>query len=148
MSRVVVVGAGLGGLAAAARLAAAGHAVTVFERADTPGGKLGVVTRDGFTFDTGPSLLTMPDLLDDLFAATGGPADLPVTPVDPACGYVFADGTRLDLPHAVAAVPAALDAALGDGAGASWTALHEHSRRLWDLVGEPVLRRPLTTAAL
>jgi phytoene desaturase len=148
VSRVVVVGAGLGGLAAAARLAAAGHAVTVFERADTPGGKLGVVTRDGFTFDTGPSLLTMPDLLDDLFAATGGPADLPVTPVDPACGYVFADGTRLDLPHAVAAVPAALDAALGDGAGASWTALHEHSRRLWDLVGEPVLRRPLTTAAL
>lgn len=148
MSRVVVVGAGLGGLATAARLAAAGHEVDVYERAATAGGKLGVVVRDGFTFDTGPSLLTVPSVLDDLFAATGGPADLPVEPVDPAFGYTFADGTRLSVPHDPAAVPAALDAALGPGAGASWTRLHEHSRRLWALVGEPVLRRPLTGWAL
>ncbi len=148
MSRVVVVGAGLGGLAAAARLAAAGHEVEVHEASGRPGGKLGVVERDGFVFDTGPSLLTMPGLLDELFAATGGPVDLPVTAVDPAAEYRFADGTRLVLPHDPAQVPAALDDALGVGAGASWERLHERSRHLWSLVGRDVLRRPLTTAAL
>jgi phytoene desaturase len=148
VSRVVVIGAGLGGLASAARLAAAGHEVEVHEAADTPGGKLGVVERDGFTFDTGPSLLTMPGLLDELFAATGGPADLPVTPVDPAGDLHFADGTRLVLPHDPARVPAALDAALGAGAGAAWQRLHDRSRHLWSLVGRDVLRRPLTTSAL
>jgi phytoene desaturase len=148
MSRVVVIGAGLGGLATAARLAAAGHEVTVHERSAAVGGKLGVVERDGFTFDTGPSLLTLPGLLDDLFTTTGGPAGLPVEAVDPACDYTFADGTRLTLPHDPAAVPAAFDAALGAGAGAAWSRLHARSRHLWDLVGEEVLRRPLTLPAL
>ena len=143
MARVVVIGAGVGGLAAAARLAAQGHRVAVHERAATHGGKLGEYRRDGFTFDTGPSLLTLPQVFTDLFAATGGPADLETVPVDPVCGYRFADGTRLDLPFDAAAVPAALDAALGPGSGAAWQALHDRSARLWDLVGEPVLHRPL-----
>ncbi|GAA4555134.1 phytoene desaturase family protein [Pseudonocardia xishanensis] len=142
MSRVVVVGAGLGGLAAAARLAAAGHRVALYERATTHGGKLGTFTRDGFTFGTGPSLLTLPHVLAALFAETGGPADLDVLPVDPVCSYRFADGTRLDMPHDPALVPAALDAALGPGRGASWSRLHERSARLWELVGDPVLRAP------
>ncbi len=143
MARVVVIGAGVGGLAAAARLAALGHRVSVHERAATHGGKLGEYRRDGFTFDTGPSLLTLPQVFTDLFAATGGPADLRIEPVDPACGYTFADGTRLDLPHDPAAVPAALDAALGPGRGAAWQGWYDRSARLWDLVGEPVLHRPL-----
>lgn len=148
MSRVIVIGAGLGGLAAAARLAASGHRVTVFESAGTVGGKLGVVERDGFTFDTGPSLVTMPGLLEQLFADTGGPAELPVTPVDPACAYAFADGTRLELPFNRTLAPAAFDAAFGTGAGEAWRRLHTRSRRLWDLVGEPVLRRPVSLPAL
>ncbi|MDL5154801.1 phytoene desaturase family protein [Actinomycetospora termitidis] len=148
MSRVVVVGAGLGGLATAARLAAAGHDVEVHEQADTAGGKLGVVERDGFTFDTGPSLLTLPGLLEELFAATGGPADLPVERVDPASEYRFADGTHLALPHDPARVPAAFEAALGGGTGAAWERLHARSRHLWELVGRDVLRRPLTVPAL
>jgi phytoene desaturase len=148
MSHAVVIGAGLGGLATAARLAAAGHRVTVFESAGTVGGKLGVLERDGFTFDTGPSLLTMPDLLEQLFADTGGPADLPINAVDPACAYVFGDGTELVLPHDTAQVPAAFDDALGSGAGESWRLLHLRSRRLWELVGEPVLRRPVSLPAL
>ncbi|MBO0676139.1 phytoene desaturase [Mycolicibacterium sp. S2-37] len=148
MSRVVVIGAGLGGLATAARLAAGGHQVRVFERAPTVGGKLGVVERDGFTFDTGPSLLTIPALLVDLFGDTGGPAGLEPTPVDPSCAYFFPDGTELVLPHDPGRVPAAIDAALGAGSGESWRRLHEQSRRLWELVGEPVLRRPITLAAL
>jgi phytoene desaturase len=143
VARVVVIGAGVGGLAAAARLAAQGHRVAVHERAATHGGKLGEYRRDGFTFDTGPSLLTLPQVFTDLFAVTGGPADLQIEPVDPVCGYRFADGTRLDLPFDAAAVPAALDAALGPGSGAAWQALHDRSARLWDLVGEPVLHRPL-----
>src|SRR5690348_8696866 len=146
--RVVVVGAGVGGLAAAARLAALGHDVAVHERAPTHGGKLGQYRRDGFAFDTGPSLLTLPEVFHDLFAATGGPSDLVLEPVDPACRYRFADGTVLDLPHDEAAVPAAVDAALGPGAGAAWSALHARSGRLWDLVGEAVLRRPLTAPGL
>jgi phytoene desaturase len=140
---VVVVGAGVGGLAAAARLAAQGHRVVLHERSATHGGKLGEYRRDGFTFDTGPSLLTMPQVFTDLFAATGGPAELELEPVDPVCGYRFADGTRLDLPFDPAAVPAALDNALGPGSGAAWQAFHDRSARLWDLVGEPVLHRPL-----
>ncbi len=148
MSRVVVIGAGLGGLAAAARLAAAGHSVTVFEGADTVGGKLGLLERDGFTFDTGPSLLTLPAVLQQVFADTGAPLELPLAAVDPACSYVFGDGTALTLPHDAAAVPAALDAALGAGAGAAWQRLHDRSRRLWELVGEPVLRRPVSLAAM
>ena len=143
MARAVVIGAGVGGLAAAARLAAQGHRVTLHERAATHGGKLGEYRRDGFTFDTGPSLLTLPQVFTDLFAATGGPADLKIEPVDPICGYRFADGTRLDLPFDPAAVPAVLDATLGPGSGAAWQALHDRSARLWDLVGDPVLHRPL-----
>ena len=144
MARVVVVGAGVGGLAAAARLAAGGHRVELHERAETHGGKLGEYQRDGFRFDTGPSLLTLPQVFTDLFATTGGwPDGLAFEPVDPVCGYRFADGTRLDVPHDPAAVPAAIDAALGAGCGAAWQALYDRSDRLWDLVHEPVLHRPL-----
>ncbi|BBY28901.1 phytoene desaturase family protein [Mycolicibacterium sediminis] len=148
MSRVVVIGAGLGGLAVAARLAAAGHRVTVFEGAPTVGGKLGVLERDGFSFDTGPSLLTLPAVLEQLFADTGDPVDLSVTAVDPACEYVFADGTRMVLPHDPSRVPAVLDDALGGGAGAAWQRLHDRSRRLWDLVGEPILRNPVSLGGM
>jgi phytoene dehydrogenase-like protein len=135
VASVVVIGAGVGGLAAAARLAALGHRVALHERAGTHGGKLGEYRRDGFTFDTGPSLLTLPQVFTDLFAATGGPADLELERVDPVCGYRFADGTRVDLPFDPDDVPAALDAALGAGTGRAWQAFHDRSARLWDLVG-------------
>jgi len=68
---VVVVGGGVGGLAAALRLRAAGHAVRVLERRPALGGKLDVRVRHGFTFDTGPSLLTLPGLMDELFRVAG-----------------------------------------------------------------------------
>lgn len=145
MSDVVVVGGGMGGLASAARLAAAGHRVTVLERSASCGGKLGTFTRDGFTFDTGPSLLTLPSVYRDLFAATGADLDelVDLVPVDPACRYRFADGTELAVPFERAAVPGALEAAFGHGAGEEWRRLMGDAERLWGLVGEPVLRRPL-----
>jgi phytoene desaturase len=141
-----VIGAGMGGLAAAARLARAGHRVTVCEQADVVGGKLGVFRRDGFTFDTGPHLLTLPTVYRNLFEQTGGPlADvLELTAVDPACRYRFADGVELDLPNvSPSRICAAWDDALGRGAGADWAAFTERAGRIWDVTRGPFLTSPL-----
>jgi len=95
--RVVVVGAGLGGLAAAIRLATAGCQVTLLERELRPGGRAGRLERDGFCFDTGPSVLTMPSLLAQLYALAGESlADhLDLARLDPAYRAVFHDGSVL-----------------------------------------------------
>jgi len=144
-SRVVVVGAGVGGLAAAARLAAQGHRVVLVEQAEGVGGKLGVERHDGFVFDTGPSLVTMPHLLEELFADTGAPLSqaLDLQRLDVACRYTFPDGVVLDLPGELAAIPAALDAALGPGRGAQWTAFLRRAERIWDVTHEPFLESPV-----
>ena len=64
---VVVIGAGLGGLSAAAHLSKAGHDVTIVEREDIPGGRAGMIRSHGFSLDNGPTVLTMPDLLEEAF---------------------------------------------------------------------------------
>jgi phytoene dehydrogenase-like protein len=100
MSRVVVVGAGVGGLAVAARLRVKGHDVTVYDQAPRVGGKLATHLRDGFAFDTGPSLFTLPAVYRDLFLKTGAPLEdeVDLQPLDPAFGYHFADGSTAVLP--------------------------------------------------
>src|SRR3954447_17411903 len=70
-SRAVVIGAGLGGLAVALRLKGLGFDVTVLEQRPTPGGRAAQLRTDGFTWDTGPSLITMPWVLEEAFAAGG-----------------------------------------------------------------------------
>jgi phytoene desaturase len=149
VARVVVIGAGLGGLAAAARLSAAGHRVTVFEQADRIGGKLGCYARDGHSFDTGPSLVTLPQVYRDLFTATGGPLEdaVDLVPLDPAVAYRFADGTELAVPGADGDLSGALDAALGAGAGAQWTGLMDRAAQMWRISEGPFLRAPLQGAA-
>ncbi|WP_442906552.1 phytoene desaturase family protein [Kineococcus sp. NBC_00420] len=146
MSTVVVIGAGLGGLSVAARLAALGHRVELFEQAEEVGGKLGWFSRDGFSFDTGPSLLTLPAVQRDLFLKTGDPIEsvLDVVPLDPIAHYRFADGTELDLPGGgMPVVAKALDEALGAGTGAQWTAFHRRAAAIWDVAREPFLESPL-----
>ncbi|WP_239372547.1 MULTISPECIES: NAD(P)/FAD-dependent oxidoreductase [unclassified Frankia] len=144
MARVVVVGAGVGGLATAARLAAAGHRVTICERASDVGGKLGRFSQDGFTFDTGPSLLTMPEVFADLFAATGAPLSdlLELRRLDPIARYRFADGTLLDAHADDDAFTAELDAVLPPGSGQQWRRLAAHAERLWEATREPFLSAP------
>ncbi|MDN4521169.1 MULTISPECIES: phytoene desaturase family protein [Mycolicibacterium] len=95
--RVVVVGAGLSGLSAALQLAGRGRQVTVLERGDHPGGRVGRADVNGYRLDTGPTVLTMPDIIDDAFAAVGESlADrLPMDPVHPAYHAKFADGSAL-----------------------------------------------------
>jgi phytoene desaturase len=97
--RVVIVGAGLGGLSAALRLAGAGRSVTVLERADIPGGRAGRLELGGYRFDTGPTVLTMPELVADAFDCVGEDmADwLTLHRLDPAYRAVFADGEQLDV---------------------------------------------------
>jgi phytoene desaturase len=99
--KVVVVGAGLGGLAAAAHLVGRGHDVTVVERSTQPGGRAGVVTGEGYVLDNGPTVLTMPGLLAATFAAAGTEmADLvTIRPVDPMYRAVYHDGSELRLWH-------------------------------------------------
>lgn len=99
--RVVVVGAGLGGLSAACHLAGRGHDVVVVERADVPGGRAGLLELGGYRFDTGPSVMTMTGLLSDVFAAAGADmADhLTLSPVDPMYRACFADGSAIHVRH-------------------------------------------------
>jgi len=96
---VVIVGAGLGGLSAALRLAGAGRQVTVVERSAEPGGRAGVLRRGGYSFDTGPTVLTMPELLDDALACVGERLTdrLELLPLSPAYRANFADGSRIDV---------------------------------------------------
>ncbi|MBJ7338839.1 phytoene desaturase family protein [Mycolicibacterium sp.] len=95
--RVVVVGAGLSGLSAAMQLAGRGCHVTVLERGNHPGGRVGRADIGGYKLDTGPTVLTMPDIIDDAFAALGEKLTdrVELLPVHPAYNAVFADGETL-----------------------------------------------------
>jgi len=96
---VVIVGAGLGGLSAALRLAGAGRRVTVVEREAVPGGRNGLLKRDGYSFDTGPSVLTMPSLIQDALSCVGEDIKdwLELIPLDPLYRAFYHDGTHLDV---------------------------------------------------
>ncbi len=99
--RVVVVGAGLGGLSAAAHLRGRGHDVLVVERGDGPGGRNGRLELGGYRFDTGPTVFTMPELLQAPFDALGAEMDDFVTlrPVDPMYRATYHDGSELRVWH-------------------------------------------------
>ena len=99
LSRVIVIGAGAGGLATAARLAVKGHPVQLFEQSPHVGGKLATYRRDGFAFDTGPSLFTLPAVYRDLFMKTGRPLEeeVDLQEVESPFGYLLNACSPLNL---------------------------------------------------
>ncbi|HEY5136964.1 MAG TPA: phytoene desaturase family protein [Candidatus Nanopelagicales bacterium] len=146
MARVVVIGAGMGGMAAAARLAVKRHDVTVVEQSRTYGGKLGTFERDGFVFDTGPSLLTLPAVYRDLFNKTGAGLDetVDLVELEPAFRYRFPDGVTVEMPGVDSArCAAALGDALGGTAYDDWRAFMLRASDIWQLTRRPFLESPL-----
>jgi phytoene desaturase len=95
----VIVGAGLAGLSCALRLAGAGRQVTILERESVPGGRAGLIDDAGYRFDTGPTVLTMPDLIHDAFNSVGEDMKdwLELTPVEPLYRAFYPDGSQLDV---------------------------------------------------
>ncbi len=146
---MLVIGAGIGGLAAAIRLSAAGRSVRLLEKNAHPGGKCDRLVRDGFHFDLGPSVLTLPFLLDELFEAAGRRREdyLEIEPVEPGCSYFFPDGFRFDAPGTMDAFEAAVAEAFPaeiDG----FRRFRAHIARIWEVGGPAFLFHPPGPAAL
>ncbi|HEX2355679.1 MAG TPA: phytoene desaturase family protein [Micromonosporaceae bacterium] len=132
---VVVVGAGLGGLACALHLAGAGRQVTVLERELSPGGRCGRLTIDGYEFDTGPTVFTMPELVAEALGAVGEelPAWLELTRLDPAYRAHYPDGSTLDVHPDTARMAAEVSRVCGPREADGYLRFVEFSRRLWRL---------------
>ncbi len=130
---VVVIGAGLAGLSAALHLAGRGRAVTVVERHAWPGGRAGRLDIDGYRVDTGPTVLTMPDIIDETLAAVGQTRSgrLELLPLDPAYRAVFADGSALDVHSDPDRMAAAVEEFAGSGQAAGYRRLREWLTRLY-----------------
>src|SRR6476646_4957376 len=93
--QIIVIGSGFGGLSAAIRLQAQGHEVTIVEKRDKPGGRAYVYEQDGFTFDGGPTIITAPWLIRELFERSGRKTDdyVRLVPIDPFYNIRFEDGS-------------------------------------------------------
>lgn len=149
--KIVVIGAGMGGMTAAARLARAGHSVTLYEASDTYGGKLRTEWIGKFAFDTGPSLLTLPAVYKDFFICTGKPLGMlcEISAVDPSFDYRFSDGTsvqfaNLSRHHTLNAIRESF----GEDVSSQWNQLMQRATKMWDVSREPFieseLRSPLS----
>jgi phytoene desaturase len=146
--RAVVIGSGFGGLAAAVRLRMRGYRVTVLEALDQPGGRARVFRRDGYTFDAGPTVITAPYLLEELFALAGrSMADyVRLVPVDPFYRILFHDGSTFDYvgdEERLLAQIAALSPRDVDG----YRRLAAHAERIFDVGYTRLADRPFDRAA-
>ena len=110
--RAVVIGSGFGGLAAAIRLSVMGYQVQVLEKLDAPGGRAYVHKQDGFTFDAGPTIITLPHLLEELFTLCGQRMEdyVDLRPMSPFYRIRFDDGTHFDYSNDEAAMLAQIEA--------------------------------------
>ncbi|MFF5160199.1 phytoene desaturase [Streptomyces sp. NPDC000348] len=130
---VVVVGAGLAGLSAALHLLGAGRRVTLVERDASPGGRAGRLDLDGYRIDTGPTVLTMPDLADEPFAAVGDSLRerVELVPLHPAYRARFADGSSLDVHTEADAMAAEVERFSGPDEAAGYLRLRDWLERLY-----------------
>lgn len=145
MTRVAVIGGGLGGAASAARLAKLGHEVTLVESLPTLGGAVGFVEEDGFRWNSGPSATAMPAVLRDLFRKSGRPLEkeLDLVPVEPLREHRFPDGSRLVLPSGSrAAQLTAVDDAFGAGLGQQWVDYVHAFAEPWNQLRRDFFERP------
>ncbi|CAM5487497.1 phytoene desaturase [Streptomyces mordarskii] len=130
---VVVVGAGLAGLSAALHLLGAGRRVTVVEREDLPGGRAGRLDLAGYRIDTGPTVLTMPELADEAFAAVGDSLyeRVHLVPLHPAYRACFADGSSLDVHTGADAMAAEVERFAGPAEAAGYRRLRDWLERVY-----------------
>ncbi len=133
MKRVAIIGAGIGGLTAALELAGAGCEVSVYEAGPRVGGKAGVAEHDGVTFDTGPSVVTLPHVFDAPLRAVGSSLSeaIELLRPDPATRYHFADGAVLDVRADPAEARREVAATLGEAAAAEWDAFLAYAADIW-----------------
>lgn len=134
MHDAIVIGAGFGGLTAAIALAARGRSVLVVEAAEEPGGKAGVARIGGVEVDTGPSVLTMPDVFEEIFALAGSSLAQEVTlrRPDPGFRYLYADGVALDVHHELGDTLESVRKTLGAKAAGELEAFLAYAARIWD----------------
>jgi len=142
---VVVVGAGLGGLACALHLAGSGRQVTVLEREPVPGGRAGRLGVDGYEFDTGPTVLTMPDLIAEALGAVGEELHdwLDLTPLDPAYRAYYPDGSTLDVLTDTTRMAAEISRVCGPREADGYLRFVEYARELWRLERTDFIERNL-----
>jgi phytoene desaturase len=143
--RVVIVGAGLGGLACALHLAGAGREVTVVEREPVPGGRAGRLSVGGYEFDTGPTVLTMPHLFEQALAAVDERlADwVELAPVEPAYRAHFPDGSTLDVIADSQRMAAEVARVCGPREADRYLRFVDHLRHLWRLQRRDFIERNL-----
>jgi len=112
MTSVIIIGAGIGGIATAARLAREGYQVSVLEKHSRPGGRTDFIEKDGFRFDTGPTLFLMPEVFSETYSALGERMKdhLDLVRLDPTYRVHFHDGTSIDLSSNLEWMRAQLDA--------------------------------------
>ena len=134
MTDVIVVGAGMGGLAAAISAASRGLSVQVFEASARPGGKAGTVIIDGVEVDTGPSVVTLPEVFGSLFEAAGSRLEDEVTlrTSSPAFRYHFADGVVLDMHHDVEPMLDGIRQTLGPSAADEMQRFLTYAKAIWE----------------
>lgn len=143
--RVVVVGAGLGGLSCALHLAGAGRQVTVLEREAAPGGRAGRLGIEGYRFDTGPTVLTMPELLAEALGAVGEELTgwLELTRLDPAYRAHFPDGSTLDVIADTVRMAAEVSRVCGPREADGYLRFVDYARALWQLERDDFIARNL-----
>ena len=148
MAKISVIGAGVGGLSVAARLAKKGHQVEIFEAADRSGGKCRTEWFGDYGFDTGPSLLTIPAVYRDLFLKTGKRIEhvLDIKPVDPAFAYHFNDGKKVTFPNlSNPKTYLEIEKSFGKAAINQWHQLMDRADSMWEVSREPFVESELTS---